>query len=49
MNVHIKGGTLVDPAAGSENRADLFVADEEMNVLLTVLDGEIVYRGDAPC
>jgi len=30
-------------------RADLFVADEEMNVLLTVLDGEIVYRGDAPC
>ena len=42
----------LDHALGSireGKRADLFVADGEMNVLLTVLDGEIVYRGDAPC
>jgi dihydroorotase len=27
MKIHIEGGTLIDPAAGTEQRADVFIAD----------------------
>lgn len=27
MKIHIQGGTLIDPVAGTERRADVFVAD----------------------
>jgi dihydroorotase len=37
MKIHIKGGTLIDPAAGTETLADVFIAA-----------GKIVGIGDAP-
>ncbi|MEA3096721.1 dihydroorotase [Caballeronia mineralivorans] len=37
MKIHIKGGTLIDPAAGTETLADVFIAA-----------GKIVSIGDAP-
>ncbi|MCM3500041.1 dihydroorotase, partial [Staphylococcus capitis] len=37
MKIHIKGGTLIDPVAGTEGQADVFVAD-----------GKIAALGSAP-
>ncbi|WP_165092439.1 dihydroorotase [Caballeronia sp. SBC2] len=37
MKIHIQGGTLIDPAAGTETRADVFIAE-----------GKIVAIGDVP-
>src|ERR1700730_10483698 len=37
MKIHIKGGTLIDPAAGTETLTDVFIAS-----------GKIVSIGDAP-
>jgi dihydroorotase len=37
MKIHIEGGTVIDPAAGTERRADVFIAD-----------GKIVAIGSAP-
>ena len=37
MKIHIQGGTLIDPSAGTETKADVFIAA-----------GKIVAIGDAP-
>lgn len=37
MKIHIQGGTLIDPAAGTEQQQDIFIAD-----------GKIVALGNAP-
>lgn len=37
MKIHIQGGTLIDPAAGTETQADVFIEA-----------GKIVAIGDAP-
>ena len=35
MKIHIKGGTLIDPVAGTEQQADVFVADGKIAALGT--------------
>jgi len=37
MKLHIQGGTVIDPVAGTERKADVFIAN-----------GKIVSIGDAP-
>ena len=33
MKIHIQGGTLIDPVAGTERQADVFVADGKIAAL----------------
>lgn len=44
MNLHIRGGTLVDPCAGTERQADLFVAGERIAAVGTAPSGFVADR-----
>ena len=44
MNLHIRGGTLVDPCAGTEQRADLFVTGERIAAVGTAPSGFVADR-----
>ncbi len=39
MKIHIKGGTLIDPVAGTERQADVFVAEGKIAALGAVPSG----------
>ncbi len=39
MKIHIQGGTVIDPAAGAEKRADVFVADGKIAAIGTAPAG----------
>ena len=34
MKIHIEGGTVIDPQAGTDRRADVFIADGEIAAIL---------------
>ena len=44
MNLQIRGGTLVDPGAGTERQADLFVAGERIAAVGTAPSGFVADR-----
>ncbi|CAB3638078.1 dihydroorotase [Trinickia soli] len=39
MKIHIEGGTVIDPAAGAEKRADVFIADGRIAAIGAAPDG----------
>lgn len=39
MKIHIEGGTVIDPAAGTDRRADVFIADGKIAAIGAAPDG----------